>query len=244
MAWYVTALAERLGIKDRLALVHATFEEEWPDAEKLVREQAEQLGVPLHVVSRGETLLQYVERRGKWPDARNRYCTSDFKRGPINTVITKLATHPWRRLRVLNVMGIRAGESESRAKRRPFSPAQPGNKRRYNGKRTVDEWLPIFRLSTNDVWQVIRDQGIPAHRAYDLGFTRLSCRICIFASTDTLLAAAWESPELFKRYVDVETKTGHIFPAAYTKKTTLAAIWDAYLTGERPRGPLTFAKGL
>lgn len=244
--WYVTALAEAFGVKDRLVLVHATFEEEWPDAEKVAREQAEQLGVPIQVVSRGEELLTYVERRGKWPDSKNRYCTSDFKRAPIDKVLTARVARILgsrhtlgrlgRRVRVLNVMGIRAQESPARAKRAAFTR----DLRRTNGRRIVDEWLPIFRLSTTDVWEVIRAHSIPTHRAYALGFTRLSCRICIFASRDTLLAAAWEHPGLFKRYVDVEAKIQHKFRMTQT----LADVWTSYTNGERPRGPLTFDKGL
>ncbi len=68
---------------------------------------------------RQQGLLEHIERRGMWPDARNRYCTSDLKRGPIRTVITQLVTEQrhagvtGRQVRVLNVLGMRAQEAPS-----------------------------------------------------------------------------------------------------------------------------------
>jgi 3'-phosphoadenosine 5'-phosphosulfate sulfotransferase (PAPS reductase)/FAD synthetase len=114
MAWNVTKMAEAQGVRDRLVLGHATFREEWDGTIEIVKLQAEQLGLPYHVVTRGEGLLDYVRRRKMWPSSKARYCTSDFKRAPIDKLITKLAPGLDRRVRVLNVMGLRAEESPSR----------------------------------------------------------------------------------------------------------------------------------
>lgn len=234
MAWHVTRLAEAQGVRERLAMAHATFPEEWGDAADVARQQAEQLSVPLHIVSRGEPLLAYVRRRGMWPASRQRYCTSEFKRAPIHKLVRHLAPGPG--ARILNVMGIRAQESPARAKK-PLLARDP---RQSNSKRIVDTWLPILTLSEAQVWRTIREQGLPVHRAYSLGFPRLSCRICIYASADTLLAAAWEHPHLFAEYLAVERAIKHRF----RMDVSLEQVWERYQRGERPKGPLQFDKEL
>jgi hypothetical protein len=128
----VAQFCKDLAILDRVVAVHADLGRmEWEGTKEIAKEQAAHWGVRFLTVSRigdkathngkayksGETfgdLLDYVERRGKWPDNRNRYCTSDFKRGPVDKLHTKLAKE-WkarrglrRPCRILNVMGMRA----------------------------------------------------------------------------------------------------------------------------------------
>jgi 3'-phosphoadenosine 5'-phosphosulfate sulfotransferase (PAPS reductase)/FAD synthetase len=207
MAWDVTKMAEAQGVKDRLALAHATFREEWLGTVDVVKKQAEQLGLPLHVVERGEGLLDYVRRRKMWPSNKQRYCTSDFKRDPINKLITKLSPGLFRQARVLNVMGIRRFESPARAKKKPFEV----NTRRTNGRRHVDNWLPIFEMQLAEVWSIIKENAIPQHEAYALGMPRLSCRFCIFAPKAALVLAGKHNIELLREYVAVEKEIGHSF---------------------------------
>jgi len=209
MAFMVTRMAEEQGVKDRLVLGHATFREEWTETEAVVKLQAEQLGIPFYVVRRGEDLLDYVRRRKMWPSSKARYCTSEFKRAPIGKLITQLAPGKDRRVRVLNVMGLRAQESPARAKKIVFQV----NERRTNGRRHVDDWLPILGLKLEDVWQTIRENKIPQHWAYAIGMPRLSCRFCIFAPKAALVLAGKqkENIELLREYVQVEKEIGHSF---------------------------------
>src|SRR5262249_28161656 len=191
-AWYVAQLAEGLGVKSRVHAVHATFPEEWPGTVDLVKRQCAALGIPLHIVSRGEGLLDYVERRQKWPSSQARYCTSEFKRAPIAKLITALAPRRQAgRVRVMNIMGMRAAESPARAKRVPVER----DARRTNSVRVVDSWLPIFRLSTQEVWALIHQHGLEMHAAYAAGMPRLSCCFCIFAPKSALMLAGQLNPE-------------------------------------------------
>lgn len=234
-AWYVRQLAERLAVLDRVLLVHATFPEEWPGTVDLVRRQAVALGLPLDVVSRGESLLDYVRRRRRWPGPTRqaRYCTSDFKRAPIDRVITartprqRSRVRPWR---VLSVMGIRADESRERAHKRPFQE-RIREGQISNGVRVVDEWYPLFRLSTSDVWTLIRQLELEMHPAYEQGMPRLSCRFCIFAPRDALIRAGHLHRELLEAYATVEREIGHSFK----KDLKIAEILDAVERGEKPR---------
>jgi len=222
MAWNVTKMAEAQGVKDRLVLGHATFREEWKGTVEVVKKQAEQLGLPFHVVTRGEGLLDYVRRRKMWPSSMARYCTSDFKRAPIDKLITQLAPGLERRLKVLNVMGLRAQESPARAKKVPFKV----NERRTNGRRHVDDWLPILDMKIEEVWETIKANAIPQHVAYSLGMPRLSCVFCIFAPKAALVLAGKqeENKELLKEYVAVEKEIGHSFRKDFKIAEVLEAV--------------------
>lgn len=237
-AWNTVRLAEGLGIKDRLLLVHAEIkQEEWAGTVDVVRKQAAQVDVPLEVVRRidcdgkEQTLLEAVLRRRKWPSPTQRYCTSDFKRGPIGRVVTKVAPGLDRHMRVLNVMGIRAQESPTRAKKSPF---MKGYGRWSNGRRTVDTWFPIFDMKVEEVWKIIKENRIPEHPAYAVGLPRASCVLCIFAPKSALVLAGRHNPELLRKYVEVEREIGHQFRGKPGAKGSLsmAEVLDAVESGE------------
>ena len=107
-------------------------------------------------VSSGKTLFDRVEERGKFPGVRQRYCTGDFKRTPIEHELRRhLKANPRFGGRLINCLGIRRDESAARAKRVPWRR----NERLSLAGREVFDWLPIFDLSTEDVFRVIRGAG-------------------------------------------------------------------------------------
>ena len=190
---HVIRLARAAGVSERVIAVHCDLGRvEWHGTRELAELQARHYGIRFEVVRKpGGDLLDYIEHRGKWPSSTARYCTSDFKRGPVRVLMTRLVAERWskggRPIRILNCMGLRAEESPARAKRAAFSyDARASNKT----KRHVDEWLPIHDWTEQDVWTAIRKAGVPHHWAYDLGMPRLSCVFCIFAPRPALLIAA------------------------------------------------------
>lgn len=243
---YVVQLARAAGVLERVVVVHCDLGRmEWAGTRELAERQAAHYGLRFEVVSRiggtakvdgkayraGETfgdLLDYVERRQKWPDNQNRFCTSDFKRGPVSTLLTRLAAESRksgvRYPRLLNCLGLRAQESPGRAKEDPFQ----SDEKNTNGRRLVDRWLPIHDWTTERVWERIRASGVEHHRAYDVGMKRLSCAFCIFAPKAALLIAAKHNPELLREYARVEQKIGHTF----TKKLPIVEVLAAYEAGE------------
>lgn len=214
----VHAMAVKEGVTNRLEVVHADLGRvEWPGTPELAAAQAAHYGMPFIKVSRRQNdLLEHVEARGKWPSNKQRYCTSDHKRGPIRTVMTRLVKSrriaspsglEGYRVRILNCMGMRAQESPARAKKNPFQ----FDKSASNGQRDVWNWLPIHSWTSDQVWTDIKASGVPYHPAYDLGMPRLSCVFCIFAPKAALMLAGKHNPELLAEYVRVENKTGHKF---------------------------------
>lgn len=78
-------LADAAGVRDRIVVGHADLGRmEWEGTRELAQRQAEQFGLRFEVVIRkGGDLLDYIEARGMFPDSARRFCTSDFKRGPL-----------------------------------------------------------------------------------------------------------------------------------------------------------------
>lgn len=144
-----------------------------------------------------------------WPKPTQRYCTSDHKRDQQARLITRLTAERnlKRPVRILQTMGMRAGESPARAKLRPFYL----DRRNSNGRKRVHIWLPIHQWTEEQVWADVHESGVRHHWAYDIGMPRLSCCFCIYAPKAALVLAAKHMPELAREYVAVENEVGFTF---------------------------------
>jgi 3'-phosphoadenosine 5'-phosphosulfate sulfotransferase (PAPS reductase)/FAD synthetase len=101
--------------------------------------------------------------------------TSDLKRAPVHRLMTRLAEEQRargitrRRVRILNVLGLRAQESPLRAAMDPFTPDQRASNKTV---RMVDQWLPIHSWTSAQVWQRIAEAGTRPHPIYAQGMPR------------------------------------------------------------------------
>ncbi|GAE32427.1 phosphoadenosine phosphosulfate reductase domain-containing protein [Alkalihalobacillus hemicellulosilyticus] len=189
---------------EQIVLVHSDLGKvEWNGVQDHIKKYSDH---KLNVVRAKKTFLEMVERRGKWPSAAYRQCTSDLKRGPIFKFIRNDLKERGGTVAV-NVMGLRAQESTARAKKVPFfyNKTQSVNKR---VTRHVYDWLPIFYFTTEEVFQTIRDVGEKPFWAYEKN-ERLSCVFCIMGCVNDLRHGAEQRPELYKEYVELEKKIGH-----------------------------------
>lgn len=129
---------------------------EWEGVLEVVQEQATYFGLECHFSQRRkrngdpEKFLEYVERRKKWPSNKQRWCTSDFKRGPGARVVTKL-TSGMKNCKILYVFGFRAQESPARSKKE----ALVINKMLTTQSRLVHDFLPIHSWDLKQVWETI-----------------------------------------------------------------------------------------
>jgi 3'-phosphoadenosine 5'-phosphosulfate sulfotransferase (PAPS reductase)/FAD synthetase len=213
----------------RISVSHQDLGEmEWEGTKELVKKQADLFGLKTYYSKRRdkngfeENLLEYVERRGKWPSNKQRYCTSDFKRGPGGRVVTEITKG--KTCKVLYVFGFRKDESPSRAKKEVLKI----NKQLTTKKRIVYDWLPIHDWDKDKVWAIIKQNNLPYHPAYDLGMPRLSCCFCIFSPFDALVIAGQHNPKLLNRYVEVEENIGHTFRSGFSIKSVQEAISNNY----------------
>lgn len=178
-------------------------------------------GLQLHVVRNpNKDWFQMVQRRGKFPSPNQRQCTSDLKRGPIETWIRRNVSDPL----VINCMGLRAEESPARAKKLRLSR----NKTLTNGKRTVWNWLPIHTWTTAQVLTFLAERQIPLHPVYQY-LNRFSCQVCIYHSNADLVAVRDHNPEAFQRIVELEKQIN------FTMKPGLSLVEAAEIGSNKDR---------
>ena len=203
----MTILLSRVVPREQLLVVHAPLGEvEWPGTIKHIENT-----IPASVLlilartASGKSLLERIEERGRFPDSGRRYCTSDTKRTPIERELRRfLKAHPRFEGRLVNAIGLRRDESRDRAKRLPWRR----NKRMSVAGREVYDWLPVFDLTTADVFRVIREAGQKPHWVYDY-VSRCSCSFCVFGSRSDLRQAAELRPGLYRKYAELEQRIGH-----------------------------------
>lgn len=217
----------------QMVVIHADLGEvEWHGAKELAQKQAADAGVPFvvaHAVYKDgteKTFLNYVEHRntlkaGKvppFPSSKQRWCTSELKRGPIQRELRRYAKAHGFNL-VVDCQGLRADESPNRSKLAVFEL----NDKLSAAGREVYDWLPIHGMTTAEVFATIRDAGQEPHDAYKNGNERLSCVFCIFGSKGDIARGAKARPELFAKYVEMEERTGYTMHMSRKSLTQLVA---------------------
>lgn len=240
MCELLPALHKARGWTGKLALVHADLRDsEWSMTSAYVQRRAEELGLPLHIVTRerGTLLEQMQQRHHKRPDAppfpsaAARYCTADHKRTPIDGFLRRFQP----RGTVICAIGIRAEESPARARKPTFRLRESVTTR----ERIAYDWHPLFGFTAGDVWsaldvgleeldrareqalsirssgetwrQAISEIGWRWHPAYTLGNDRLSCSICVLARRADLLNGIDLQPDYYRKLVDLELQSGFSF---------------------------------
>ncbi|WP_329583745.1 phosphoadenosine phosphosulfate reductase family protein [Streptomyces sp. NBC_01361] len=239
----VVTLAAEAGCLDKVVWVHADLgeESEWPGVRELAQRQAERYGVKFRVVKADPGLLGLVEKRGMWPDAARRLCTSSLKRDKIAPLFTQItdALGLDEQALIVSALGLRAAESPARARKLPLAI----DARASNGRRMVLTWHPILELTEADVWQQITDAGLEYHPVYDALMPRLSCVFCVLAGFSVLVRAVrlcWAlGLPLPEKYTDLESRIGHRFKEQYS----LADVVAEATRIEAAEGSLTWRAG-
>ncbi len=163
-----------------------------------------------------------------WSSAKLRFCTSDTKRSPLQSVMRKrFGKRPY-----VNAMGIRRQESTQRAKQ-PVAKVETGG---------VVNWNPVIDYTVDEVFQTIANAGLKPHVAYtEHGATRVSCVACILASLQDLQRAAavpYNRPA-FRTLIEMELVSGFSF-----QPNRWLADVDPTILGEAEAHRLVAAKKL
>lgn len=188
---------------DQIVVIHASLGEiEWAGTIDHIRNNIEH---PLNIVQANKTFFEMVERRKMFPSARYRQCTSDLKRNPIEKFIRHDMKHRKNNI-AINCMGLRAEESSGRSKKEVL---KLNKSLTVTERRTVYDWLPIHKLTTEEVFQTISNAGQKPFWAYKSGNQRLSCVFCIMGSKNDLRNGAKQNPKLLIKYIELEKKIGH-----------------------------------
>jgi len=132
-----------------------------------------------------------------------RWCSAYLKIDVFDRVLVNAPEFQGKR--ILVVTGERAAESPNRAR---YAPFESGRAHAPGLGRHVDHWRPVHGWETQQVWEIIRQHGIIPHAAYFLGWGRLSCMTCIFASPNQWATIRQIAPERFERIADYEVRFG------------------------------------
>lgn len=110
--------------------------------------------------------------------------------------------------RTLFVTGERAEESAARKGYAAFEPHRTDTRSGTRRRRHVDHWRPVHAWTEAEVWDVIRLWQVNPHPAYHLGWGRVSCMNCIFASARQAATSRAIAPARFARLPEYEAAFG------------------------------------
>jgi 3'-phosphoadenosine 5'-phosphosulfate sulfotransferase (PAPS reductase)/FAD synthetase len=111
--------------------------------------------------------------------------------------------------RTLFVTGERAAESPNRARYAAFEPHEADLRTGHTYQRHIDRWRAVHSWSEADVWAIAERWRINPHPAYRLGFGRVSCALCIFASDHQIATIFAINPGQAAANARYETEFGH-----------------------------------
>lgn len=142
---------------------------------------AEKLG-PITWLEPKRKMEELVLHKGMFPSRMQRFCTQLLKVDPIKHYVRALQD---RGDDVLNAVGIRAAESESRSKMPEWE---------WQNQMDCEVWRPLLRWSHQDVIDIHHRHGLRPNPLYLRGAERVGCWPCVFARKDEVRFIAENDP--------------------------------------------------
>jgi len=142
------------------------------------------LGQPIHRVRPARSMVEAIRHRVGFPSRVQRWCTRELKIKPINHFLQLLDA--WSGLHVVNVVGVRAQESRSRATLPEWEEPEE-----------LDGclWRPLIRWTLEEVIAIHNRHGVEVGPLYRAGHERVGCYPCIFAAKEEIRLVAERAPE-------------------------------------------------
>lgn len=151
-----------------------------------------------------------LDVRRKFPqvsaDLRVRWCSSYLKIDVFARVLNNDERYQSRR--VLVITGERAEESASRAKYATFERHRTDLRDGEKVQRHIDHWRPVHAWTEAEVWAILQRHRINPHPAYWLGYSRASCRACIFSGPNEWATLRTHMPDAFAPVAAYENEFG------------------------------------
>lgn len=226
-------LLMRMNLLHKVVIVHADLGDmEWEEMRPWIEKNS--FGLPVNVVQSDMTFWSLVEKYGRFPSSRQQFCTDHLKTKPINEWIhDHMTKHGY--TKAINATGMRAAESGRRALKKPITLSKGQHTsgmhmpRKYPAH-TIHDWMPIFYYSEEEVYQEIDLVGQEPHHVYSLGFSRLSCVMCINGRIGEHKRAAELRPHVAKKMAELERKVGKTLRLKQRNKVKYPKYLDEYIT--------------
>lgn len=144
--------------------------------------------------------------RHKFPqcssDLKVRWCSAYLK---IDVCSAAIVNQPrFKGIRTLVISGERGEESPARARYNIFEPDKTDLRNGVQFIRHVDRFRPIRDWKENQVWEIIQRYQVRVHPCYYMGWSRCSCKFCIFGNKHQFASAAMISPHQMAHVISLE----------------------------------------
>jgi 3'-phosphoadenosine 5'-phosphosulfate sulfotransferase (PAPS reductase)/FAD synthetase len=126
---------------------------------------------PIEVVRPARDMVASIRHRAGFPGRMQRWCTRELKLVPLR------AFHDASGAETISAMGVRAEESETRARMPEWEDSDD-----WGGF----VWRPLLSWTIDDVIAIHKRHGVPMNPLYHQGFDRVGCFPCIFARKEEI----------------------------------------------------------
>lgn len=158
---------------------------------------------PIHEVRGKYTLQELVKHKGMFPSRTRRFCTTELKVKPLAAYVRSLDDD------VVNVVGIRAAESDARAKLSEWE---------WSDTFDCEVWRPLIAWSEQQVIDIHRRHGLQPNPLYLMGASRVGCWPCIHARKNEIKLVADTDPARIDEIRQLEADTQASAQARYTER--------------------------
>ncbi len=141
-----------------------------------------------------------VRKKGMFPGRLHRFCTTELKVKPIQKYLEAIDDE------VINVVGIRAAESEARSKLEEYE---------WSDGFDCWVWRPLIRWTEDEVIAIHKRHDIKPNPLYLKGATRVGCFPCLYARKSELRLVAELWPERIEQIRALEKEAAETATARY-----------------------------
>lgn len=206
-------------------------------------------------------MIDLAKKKKRFPSSQRRFCTSELKAIPTIDYLLDVVREDF-----IIIQGIRAEESESRAKMavqcnyfkyylEPRGKDKNGKdkfqtyRRReileFSKTHETGVWRPVFDWTAQQVIDYIAESGLEPNPLYKMGFKRVCCFPCIMSSKPEIYQITQRFPERIAEIAgyEKECKSSFLGPDSIPKKChkgDYPLITDVarYVQAEYARGTL------
>jgi 3'-phosphoadenosine 5'-phosphosulfate sulfotransferase (PAPS reductase)/FAD synthetase len=146
------------------------------------------LGIEIAVMGVEGGMRTRIAHRAGFPGRMQRWCTQELKIEPLRAYHDRLIEETG--LETVSAMGIRAAESEARAKMVEWED-EPEGQRSWGGY----VWRPLLQWTIKDVLTIHNRHGVKVNPLYQRGHNRVGCYPCIYAGKEEIALIAQHAPE-------------------------------------------------
>ncbi len=139
------------------------------------------------------------------PDLSVRWCSAYLKIDVCSAAIRHQKR--FEGIKTVVVSGERAEESPARGR---YMYLEPDRADLANGKtpRYVDRWRAVKDWTEKEVWEIIERHKVRVHPCYYMGWSRCSCKFCIFGNADQFASAYMVSSKQGDELISIEREFG------------------------------------